>query len=218
MTSGNSLMPEGLENDLKPADLADVMAFVAQPPKSIPGNRPRALAPRPDGSIRLEASAAEIYGPSLTYEAEFGNLGDWHDQADRAAWSFRVDRPTAFTVSMEWACDDSVAGNDYLLWIDDQATRGTMAGTGGWPNYRTLFLREVRLDTGGHRLELKPAGQVRGALADVRAILLSPRGTAGPRPPRRTSPTTRSGHSPDASSIRQRRPPGVRRSSATIPR
>ena len=49
--------------------------------------------------------------------------------------------------------------------------------------HRTLFLREVRLAPGDHRLELRPAGPVRGALADVRAIVLSPRGLHSVPPP-----------------------------------
>jgi putative membrane-bound dehydrogenase-like protein len=183
-TSGRSLMPEGLENDLKPADLADVIAFVARPPKTLAGNRPRPVAPRPDGSIRLAAATAEIYGPSLVFEPEFGNLGYWHGDGDRAAWTFRVDRPATFTVSMDWACDNSVAGNEYLLRIDDQTKRGTVAGTGTWSDYRTVFLREVRLGPGDHRLELRPAGPVRGALADVRTIVLTPRGAADGVPSR----------------------------------
>jgi hypothetical protein len=139
---------------------------------------------RPDGSIRLAASTAEIYGPSLIFESEFGNLGYWQNEADRAAWTFRVERPATFTVSLDFACDNAVAGNAYLLRIDDQTTRGTVAGTGTWSDYRSIFLREVRLGTGDHRLELRPVGPVRGALADVRAIVLTPRGPADGVPSR----------------------------------
>jgi putative membrane-bound dehydrogenase-like protein len=180
-TAGRSLMPEGLENDLKPSDLADVIAFVARPPKTLEGNRPRTASSLPDGTIRLAASSAEVYGPSLTYEAAFGNLGYWHSLGDRAAWTFRVDRPSTFTISVDWACDDSVAGNSYVLRIDDQAIRGKVAGTGTWSDYRTLFVREISLTAGVHRLDLRPAGPIRGALADVRAIVLTPRGSrSGP--------------------------------------
>ena len=55
-TAGKSLMPEGLENDLKPADLADLMAYLAQGsdrPKNVEGNNPRLVSSNPDGSIRL---------------------------------------------------------------------------------------------------------------------------------------------------------------------
>src|SRR5262249_61620354 len=80
-TSGRSLMPEGLENDLDPAGLADLIAFVARGslrPKVLAGNRPRTVTESPDGSIHLTADAAEIYGPSLIFEAEFSNIGWWN--------------------------------------------------------------------------------------------------------------------------------------------
>lgn len=177
-TSGRSLMPEGLENDIRPAELADVIAFVAggaARPKELAGNHPEVVAAGPDGSIRLTAATAEVYGPSLTFETPFENLGYWHQPEDRAAWTFRVDRPTTFTVSLEWACDDGSAGNRYALRVNDAIVHATVAGTGGWSNYRSIFVRELALPAGVHRLDMRPLGPIRGALADVRAIILTPR-------------------------------------------
>src|SRR5262249_29876387 len=91
-TDGRSLMPEGLENDLTPGDLADLTASRARGggPKALDGNQPRPVAAGPDGAIRLTADAAEVYGPSLTFESQFGNLGYWHSADDRAVWTVRV--------------------------------------------------------------------------------------------------------------------------------
>ncbi|MCA1686497.1 MAG: c-type cytochrome, partial [Planctomycetia bacterium] len=125
-TAGRSLMPEGLENDLKPAELADLLAFLAGGavrPKAVEGNRPRTVAQGDDGSVRLPATAAEVYGPSLTYEAPQRNLGLWQSDDDRAAWSFRLDRPGTFTVSMEWACADESAGNPYVVRVGGTTLR-----------------------------------------------------------------------------------------------
>src|SRR5262249_35066555 len=137
-TVGRSLMPEGLENDLKPPDIADLIAFIAGGtgrPKELNGNRPRTVVPDAGGAIHLTAATAEVYGPSLIYESEFGNLGYWHQARDRAAWSFRVDRPGTFTMSMEWACEDGSAGNRYAIHVDDAITRGVIVGTGSWASY-----------------------------------------------------------------------------------
>lgn len=190
-TSGRSLMPEGLENDLKPADLADIIAHLRggmAGPKTLAGNRPETVAPDGEGAIRLTAASAEVYGPSLTFEPEYGNLGYWHSPSDHAAWTFRVDRPTTFTASLEWACDDASAGNAYLIRIGDSVIRNTTPGTGAWSSYRSLFLRELTLPAGTHRLEMRPAGAIRGALSDVRAIVLTPRGAGLPAPPAPPAP------------------------------
>lgn len=178
--SGLSLMPEGLENDLKPADLADLIAYLsrgASRPKSLEGNRPRTVAQAADRTVRLPASAAEIHGPSLTYETALGNLGYWQSARDHAAWTFTVDRPGTFTVSMDWACADESAGNGFLVRVGGTTLRGSVGGTGAgtWANYRSLFVGEVTLPAGTHRLEFRPEGQVRNALLDLRAVTLTPR-------------------------------------------
>jgi putative membrane-bound dehydrogenase-like protein len=180
-TSGKSLMPEGLENDLSPADLADVFAFVGRTksvPKTLDGNRPHTMAQTTEGPIHLTASSAFVYGPSLTFEREFGNLGNWHSPNDHAAWTFRVDKPARFTISMDWACADDSAGNSYQVRVDKTTIRKLIGSTGSWSNYRSLFVGEVTLGIGEHRLEMRPAGPIRGALADVRSITLTPPITA----------------------------------------
>lgn len=179
-TAGRSLMPEGLENDVKPSELADLVAYLAQGeerPKVLDGNRPQTVVQGADRFVRLPASAAEVYGPTLTFEPETRNLGYWHSQRDRAAWTFRVDRPGTYTVSMEWACADESAGNPYFVRVGPASFRGTIGGTGAgtWANFRSIFLSEVVLPVGTHRLEFRADGPVRGALLDLRAVVLSPR-------------------------------------------
>ncbi len=94
-SSGRSLMPEGLENDLKPADLADLIAFSPRrrAAQGVAGNQPETVRQTGAGPIRLDASTAAIFGPTLTYETSPGNLGYWQSADDHAAWSFQVDRP-----------------------------------------------------------------------------------------------------------------------------
>jgi len=179
-TTGQSLMPEGLENDLTPKDLADVISYVesnGRRPKSVEGNQPETVAQGTDGVVRLTAKSAQIYGPSLTYETQFDNLGLWNSEKDEAVWTLSVDRPSTFTVSMEWACANESAGNTYELRANGKAIRGIVDGTGAstWSRYRSIFVGELPLPTGTHRLEFRPVGPVRNALLDLRAITLTPR-------------------------------------------
>ena len=175
--TGQSLMPEGLERDLKPADLADLIAFLnaSNRPRAVPGNRPETVTPDASGLIRLAASTASIYGENLTFEAPFGNLGYWHGATDHASWTFRIDHPAKFTLSLDYACADESSGNAYQVRVGNQTVRGVVGGTGSWSNYRPLFVRELSLPAGTHRLEIRPDGPIRGALLDLRAITLTPR-------------------------------------------
>src|SRR5439155_13171861 len=74
-STGKSAMPEGLEKDLTPQDLADVMTHVrgagpAAKPKTFEGNKPELVKPAADGALKLTGANAAIYGPSLVLEKQ----------------------------------------------------------------------------------------------------------------------------------------------------
>jgi putative heme-binding domain-containing protein len=178
VSAGRSLMPEGLENDVKPAEVADLVAYLIDggvQPKAIAGNRPETVRQAGDGTIRLDAAAAAVFGPTLTYESAHGNLGSWRSGDDRASWSFQVANPATFTIALEWACADESAGNAYELRVGSRTHRNTVGATGTWSRYRSIFVGEVTLGTGTQRLEIRPTDAPRGALFDLRAVLLTPR-------------------------------------------
>jgi putative heme-binding domain-containing protein len=183
--SGRSLMPEGLENDIKPQDLADLIAYLSAtgpPPRQVAGNHPERVAPRADGSIVLGAETAQIFGETLTFEAEHRNLGYWGRAADRAAWTFEVQQAGRYAVWLEWACDDASAGNTLLLDFGTDRVTSKVAGTGGWETYHTAKVGEVTLAAGANRLDARSEGRVRGALLDLRAVELRPLGDRGGHP------------------------------------
>ncbi len=175
-STGQSLMPEGLERDLTPSECADVITFVAQfarRPKTFEGNNPRLITPVDDRSIRLDASSAEIFGDSLVFESEFSNLGYWQSPTDLAAWSFRVDRPGRYEVSLRLACDEGSAGNVLVVRVGDQSLSAKVLATGpDWTNYRTNSLGKIHLTAGTHRLVIRSDGAIRGALMDLKAVEL----------------------------------------------
>jgi hypothetical protein len=181
VAAGRSLMPEGLENDLKPTDLADLLAYLAggvDRPKRFPGNHPQTIAQAGDGTIRLDAARAAILGPTLNYVEEQASLESWQSGDDRASWEFQVDRPATFTITLEWSCAEESAGNDYELRVGPRTIKGTVGSTGSWTRYQTIFVGEVTLAVGKERLELRPGGAPRGALLDLRALVLTPRSPA----------------------------------------
>jgi putative heme-binding domain-containing protein len=182
-TSGQSLMPEGLENDLRPADLADLIAYIASggaaQPRTLAGNHPETVEQAADGSIRLAAETASVFGPALAFEPEHKDLAGWTSPDDRAAWTFRVARPGTFTVTMDWACPDNLAGGTFSVRAGPKTIQGTVGGTGAgdaaWSHYQSIFLDEAALPAGTHRLEFRPTRTTRHALLKLRAIVFTPR-------------------------------------------
>ena len=179
-STNRSIMPEGLERDLSPQDLADVLAYVSQfdtPFKQFAGNQPQVVAANEAGELRLSAASAEIRGNEIVFEQPFGNLGYWHAEADRATWQVENAKSGSFDVYLDFACANESAGNRYR--VDGLTTilRGDVPATGGWDKYQQLRVGTVALTAGRQMISLRSDGALlRGALFDLREVRLVPAG------------------------------------------
>ena len=174
-SSTMSLMPVGLEKDLSKQNLADVIAYLGtagRGPKSFEGNSPAIVKPA-DGRISLLAVNAEIYGDQILFERPFGNIGHWHAVNDYVVWTLELANPGQFDVWLDWACDDSVAGNSFTIAAGREELHGKVAGTGGWDRYHQVKIGKLALPAGTQRISLRPTGpQLTGALMDLRGVRL----------------------------------------------
>jgi putative membrane-bound dehydrogenase-like protein len=177
--SGKSLMPEGLEKDITPRDLADLIAYLtsaspAPAPKTLAGNRPEVVEPAQDGTIVLTAEAAEVYGDRLTFEPKYGNLGSWTADNDRASWRFTASRAGRYMVWFDRACAAEAAGQRLVVRSGGESFTIRVDSTGSWDRYRNSKVGELTLPAGPGRLEIRPDGALRGPLIDLRAVELRP--------------------------------------------
>ena len=178
-SAARSFMPEGLEKDLTPTDLANIIAFLnsqKSTPKRLEGNTPAVVQAADDGSITLPASAAEVYGSSLIFESKYENLGYWSQPDDHAAWTLESPAAATYDVYINYACSSEVSGNHFDIRVGAQSVEGIATSTGTWDHYRRKQrVGEVELAAGRNRLEVVPHGPIRGALMDLRAVILVPR-------------------------------------------
>ncbi|WP_165244846.1 serine/threonine-protein kinase [Paludisphaera soli] len=130
-----------------------------------------------DGSLRLGAAAASVAGDTLKFEDSFGNLGFWHGGEDRASWTFLVEEEADFRLLLEYANRNGEAENRYEVRVDGRRFLGEARDTGGWSVYRTFPVGEVRLRPGVHTIDVGPEEPLRGALFDLRAVVLAPLGS-----------------------------------------
>jgi putative membrane-bound dehydrogenase-like protein len=181
VSSGRSLMPEGLEKDLSASDIADVIAFVqtsGAKPKTLAYNTPVEVSPGDDGSIVLSASAASVYGPNLIVEEHFRNLGNWLSEKDHAAWTVVLpegDGQQLFDVEFDFACHRSAAGNQLVLSVAGQAVEERVPSTNRWDRYSTWKVGTITLPPGASRLVVFTRSPPVQALIDLREIRLLPR-------------------------------------------
>jgi putative membrane-bound dehydrogenase-like protein len=180
VSTGKSLMPDGLEKDVTHQDMADLIAFVrgAAPVsqrKTFDGNSPATVKPGADGVLLLTATNAEIYGHTLVFERQYGNLGYWTSDDDQAVWTVELPKPGRYTVLMEWACDNGVAGKRFVIECGTAEVSGKVEGTGNWDRYKKARVGELTLAAGPQRLTFRPGQGLRNSpLIDLKAIKLVP--------------------------------------------
>jgi putative heme-binding domain-containing protein len=178
-STAKSVMPEGLEKDLKPQDAADVMAYVAsvksdRPARKPNGRFPRTIGPGRDGSYLLAADNCEIYGPSLKLEAKHNNLGWWGSPQDRAVWPIVVRAEQTYSVDIEFACDARNAGNTLVLECGGNTLMAKIPSTGGWDTYRKQAIGTITLPAGQQRIAARAGKGLKGFLVDLRSVMLTP--------------------------------------------
>jgi putative heme-binding domain-containing protein len=179
-SSGKSLMPEGIEKDVPPAEMADLLAYIKSstpPAKLLPGNSPEVVRPfSADGSIRLLATNARVYGPTIKMEETFRALGWWNSEADHIAWTIETppDGETSYRLTLVYSCADKSAGNTAIIEVAGQRLSGKVEGSGTWDAYRSWNLGTVKLPPGQSELLIRSDGPIKGALFDLKSVRLVP--------------------------------------------
>lgn len=178
--SNRSLMPEGLERDVSPEAMSDLLAYLRQrtaPPKQVPGNQPAPVAPDP---LRRELFClpenAALFGPSLTLEAADRNLGHWTTEQDYATWTIDVPRAERYAALLEWACPDDEAGNHLVVEVGSRRVTHQVRSTGGSSQYQRAKIGEIDLPAGRQEVLLRAEGPPRGPLVRLRGLSLRPLG------------------------------------------
>lgn len=183
--SALSMMPQGLETSLDPEALADLVAYVIErrePPKQFEGNQPQLVSAEKGARVlRLFASRAFVYGPTLVYEQGYGNLGFWQSEDDRGEWKMEVVAAGKYDVYLDWALANSPATNSYRLELGNAEIISNVESTGTWDRYRQKLIGTVDLKSGVQRVVLSPKGQLTDCLIDLREICIVPKGEQPPK-------------------------------------
>ncbi|MSQ96674.1 MAG: c-type cytochrome [Gemmataceae bacterium] len=179
-STAKSLMPEGLEKDLSPQDMADIIAHVRSnlpaPNKEsdLLPNAPKTLQPGDGGVFRLLPVTAAIHG-KVVIEKKYANFGYWYGQDDHVIWTVEVPKARKYDVWIYYACADGEAGNTLLLQSGKERVTHEIYGTGSWNDYRGIKIGQLHLSAGKQEITVRAEGKLRGPLADLKKVELSPR-------------------------------------------
>jgi putative membrane-bound dehydrogenase-like protein len=178
-STGKSVMPEGLEKEITPENMADLITFLRAnmaplQRKVIAGNEPEVVRLGAENTLWLLASNCAIYGKTLVYEEQHNNLGNWHSEDDHAVWTVQAPKAGAYAVLLQWACAENSAGNTFVLEAGSERLAGKVQSTGGWDAYRRTKVGELNLKAGEQQVTLRSTGRIQGALLDLKMIKLVP--------------------------------------------
>jgi len=129
-----------------------------------------------DKSVTLSADAAEIVGNKLKLESgKEPNLGYWSDAAAYVQWKITVKQPGTFKPALTYSCNDKDAGSEFTLSVGDQDVKGKVIDTGGWQNYKSASLNELRISKpGDYTVTLKITKKGSGNVMNLRSLVLNP--------------------------------------------
>jgi putative membrane-bound dehydrogenase-like protein len=180
VSTGKSLMPEGLEKDIAIADMADLIAFLRQyataaKRKTFEGNNPTLVTANADGALTLLASNCEIFGRTLVLEGQYGNLGYWQSDDDKAVWNVDVPKAGKYDVWLDWACAPKSAGNTFALDGNEKRLLTVkVTSTGNWDTYKYAKVGDITLEAGRQTLVVRVHGQLNGPMIDLKGLKLVP--------------------------------------------
>ena len=174
-SSGKSLMPEGMEKEINPKQMSDLIAFLnsgSNHPPSQPGNNPVTIHAKANGTLSLPASKSELHGTQFRFEQKYGNIGFWNQADEYVTWTIEVPVSGEYKVTLDYACPADVAGNTCKLDCSQEVLRATVPGTGNWDDYQLLDIGTLKLKKGTTSIRFGPEGDISGWLMDLRGLTL----------------------------------------------
>ncbi len=181
-TTGQSLMPEGMEKNISPEQMANLIAFLNEGGNyteggtysTQPGNVPATVKANPDGTLHLTAAACQMHGEQFRFEKMYGNIGFWNQSDEYVKWLIEVPMSGDYEVLVDYACPDVAAENTCRLNSSNQTLIATVATTGSWDEYRDLNIGTLKLAKGATSIRFGAEAEINGWLMDLRAITLRP--------------------------------------------
>ena len=177
VSTTKSTMPEGLEKDLKPQDISDIMAYVqksgpSRKRKTFAGNRPTLVKPNAKGALLLTSQNCEIFGPSIILEKKYKNLGFWRSPHDEAIWTIDVPKTGEYKIEVRWALPNN-AGGTILFESGAERLEKRVPSTASWDVYKKQLFGTIHLKKGVHHFAARAQGKIQGALIDLKSIQLA---------------------------------------------
>jgi hypothetical protein len=135
--------------------------------------------PDAEGILTLAAKNAVTHGDTLRFEPQphKNTVGYWSNEKDTAEWHYALEAEGDYEIDILQGCGKGHGGSTVELKTDSSQFRFEVQETGHFQNFiwRTVGTAHLKATEKGS-LRLVPAEKAGGAVMDVRAVRLVPRG------------------------------------------
>jgi S1-C subfamily serine protease len=140
------------------------------------------IKPNSKGVYRLDASSAQLFGPSVQFQylpSRSMNrsqicIGALRSSRDEVLWVLDDPRPGAYEVWVEQACDNEAAGNSYTIGTSREPIESLALPTANWLESRPIMIGELELGEDDPVFSLQPLQDSDQSLMLLHRIELRP--------------------------------------------
>jgi alpha-L-fucosidase len=155
-----------------------------------------AIRPDPQGGIAMPMMSAELraeFGQKARFETHEGqvHLGYWVRKQDHPAWTFQVDKPGEYSVELVYGAPAGSAGNTVEVAVGDRKVTAKVEPTANPLDFQTRAVGRIACRAGENVLTVRPVGEVKDIVMNLRAAILRPVPPATTSAPTTSPATTR---------------------------
>lgn len=135
---------------------------------------PQAPSQPTDGSILLTSATARIHGYKIRRAGRAEPIiTGWSDPQEYVEWPTACPKGGRYEVEVTYSCALH-AGGEFAVHAGSSIVRAKTQSTGDWQSFTTVKLGTLEVINDNTTLSLRPTGEIRHALMDLKSVRLIP--------------------------------------------
>lgn len=137
-----------------------------------------------DGSILLASAAARIHGYKIRRAGRTDPIiTGWSDSQEYVEWPRACPKAGRYEVEVTYSCAPH-AGGEFAIHAGSSFARAKTENTGDWQSFTTVKLGTLDVINDNTTLSLRPTGEIRHALMNLKSVRLIPVSSAAVNAPK----------------------------------
>ncbi len=145
---------------------------------------PQAPSQPTDGTILLTPATARIHGYKIRRAGRTEPIiTGWSDSQEYVEWPGACRKAGRYEVQVTYSCAPH-AGGEFAIHAGSSIARAKTENTGDWQSFTTVKLGTLEVVNDNTTLSLRPTGEIRHALMNLKSVRLIPASAAAANVPK----------------------------------